>query len=181
MQTAYQKLLTDLGLRLRPGCLQDAEGLHALVTGILESYGLPAGTVKDGDLNDVATWYGSRNGVFEILEDSQGALIGCCGAFARSAVVCELRRLYLAHKLRHRGLGGVFMDRVLEWARSRGFDSMELSTAPVLKAAVSLYQKYGFMRVSETTGESTSPCNLHLRLQLSHTKLDGSRRHYHGV
>ncbi len=102
---AHESLLTDLHLSLRPGRRQDQEALHALIGGILESYGLPTeGIAKDGDLNNVAAWYGSRNGVFGVLEDNSGALLGCYGVFARSTTICELRRLYLASTIRHRGL-----------------------------------------------------------------------------
>ena len=168
MRPAHENLLADLRLTLRPGRRADAAGLHALIGGILQSYGLPADSLaRDDDLDDVAAWYGGRKGVFEVLEDSSGALVGCCGAYARSAAVCELRRLYLAYKVRHRGLGRVLMDRLLDWARQRGFDSMELFTAPVLKDAVRLYEGYGFTRQPRASAEACV-CDLHFSLRLRH-------------
>lgn len=168
LQPAHENLLADLRLTLRSGARTDSEGLRALVGGILQSYGLPANAVEqDHDLDDVASWYAARNGVFEVLEDSAGALVGCCGAYARTQAVCELRRLYLAYRVRHRGLGRVLMDRILEWARDRGFDTMELFTAPVLKEAVRLYERYGFARQLQTTA-SGGACDLHFSLRLRH-------------
>ncbi|MGH8282311.1 MAG: GNAT family N-acetyltransferase [Gammaproteobacteria bacterium] len=168
----HENVLTDLRLSLRPGRRQDGETLHALIGDILESYGLSAECIaNDGDLNDVASWYGSRNGVFKVLEDSRGVLMGCYGVFARSVTICELRRLYLVSTMRHRGLGHVFMEHVLQWARDRGFDSMELFTAPALKQAVALYSRYGFVRVVEMSGENTSTCDLHFRLHLHHGRI----------
>lgn len=167
MQSAHENLLADLRLTLRPGERSDGAGLRALVGGILQSYGLPTDSViSDGDLDDVADWYGRRNGIFEVLEDSSGALVGCCGAYARSAAVCELRRLYLAYKVRHRGLGRVLLDRVLDWARNQGFQTMELFTAPVLKEAVQLYERYGFARQTQQTESGDSACDLHFSLFL---------------
>jgi hypothetical protein len=98
VQPAHENLLADLRLTLRPGQRADASVLQALVGGILQSYGLPADSVvQAGDLEDVAAWYGSRHGIFEVLEDSSGALVGCCGTYRRTPAVCELRRLYLAY------------------------------------------------------------------------------------
>ena len=166
MQSAHENLLADLRLTLRPGNRADAVGLRALVGGILQSYGLPADSVnQDGDLDDVTAWYGSRQGMFEVLEDSSSALVGCCGAYARSTTVCELRRLYLAYKVRHRGLGRVLMERILAWARSHGFETMELFTAPVLKEAVQLYERYGFARQTQQT-DGGGACDLHFSLPL---------------
>ncbi|MGH8377517.1 MAG: GNAT family N-acetyltransferase [Gammaproteobacteria bacterium] len=163
-----------MGLRLRPVCRQDEEEPRALIGRTLESHGLPTTCIaKDGDLNDVAAWYGSRNGVFEVLEDSRGALLGCYGVVARSATICELRRLYLVSTTRHRGLGRLLMNNVLQWARERGFDSMELFTAPALQEAVRLYARYGFVRVVEKTTVSTSICNLHSRPQLRDGNISG--------
>lgn len=170
MQSAHENLLADLRLKLRPGKRADADALRTLVGGILQSYGLPADSVtQDGDLDDVADWYGSRHGVFEVLEDSAGALVGCCGAYVRSQTVCELRRLYLAYRVRHRGLGRVLMDRILDWARTRGFETIELFTAPVLKEAVQLYERYGFARQLQATADGGGACDLHFSLRLRNT------------
>lgn len=165
MQPAHENLLADLRLTLRPGKRQDAEGLRALVGGILQSYGLPDSAARDGDLDDVAAWYGSRHGVFDVLVDSSGALVGCCGACGRSQTVCELRRLYLAYKVRHRGLGRVLLHRVVDWARARGFETMDLFTAPVLKEAVQLYERFGFARQVQAAAGGAA-CDLHFSLQL---------------
>lgn len=165
MQPAHENLLADLRLTLRPGKRQDADSLRTLVGGILQSYGLPDSVAGDGDLDDVAAWYGNRHGVFEVLVDSSGALVGCCGVYGHSQTVCELRRLYLAYKVRHRGLGRVLLHRVVDWARARGFETMELFTAPVLKEAVQLYERFGFARQLHTaTGPAA--CDLHFSLRL---------------
>ncbi|MGH8281402.1 MAG: GNAT family N-acetyltransferase [Gammaproteobacteria bacterium] len=58
------------------------------------------------------------------------------------------------------------MNTVLQWAQERGFDSMELFTAPALQEAVRLYERYGFVRVAGKNAASTNACDLHFRLQL---------------
>lgn len=167
MQPAHENLLADLRLTVRPGKRADAAGLHALVGGILQSYGLPTDSVtQGGDLEDVAAWYGARHGVFEVLEDSAGTLVGCSGVCRRTQTVCELRRLYLAYKVRHRGLGRVLMDRVLDWARAHDFETIELFTAPALKEAVRLYERYGFARQLQATAGGAGACDLHFSLRL---------------
>lgn len=165
MQPAHENLLADLRLTLRPGKRADAGGLRALVVGILQSYGLPDSVARDGDLEDVAAWYGSRHGAFDVLVDGSGVLVGCSGVYGRSQTVCELRRLYLAYKVRHRGLGRMLLHRVVDWARARGFETMELFTAPVLKEAVQLYERFGFARQAQTAAGPVA-CDLHFSLRL---------------
>lgn len=46
------------------------------------------------------------------------------------------------------------MNTVLQWAQERGFDSMELFTAPALQEAVRLYERYGFVRVAGKTRQA---------------------------
>lgn len=167
MASAHENLLAELRLMLRPGIRADADALRSLVGGILQSYGLPAsGAGLDDDLADVTGWYGSRQGMFEVLEDSSGVLVGCIGAYGRSQTRCELRRLYLAYKMRHRGLGRVLLERVLAWARTQGFDTIELFTAPVLKEAVQLYERYGFARQLQAAKGKADACDLHFSLRL---------------
>ncbi|MBU6420680.1 MAG: GNAT family N-acetyltransferase [Gammaproteobacteria bacterium] len=167
MASNHENLLAELRLTLRPGIRADADALRSLVGGILQSYGLPApGAALDDDLADVAGWYGSRQGMFEVLEDSSGVLVGCSGAYGRSQTLCELRRLYLAYKVRHRGLGRVLLERVLAWARTHGFETIELFTAPVLKEAVQLYERYGFARQLQASAGKADACDLHFSLRL---------------
>lgn len=170
MAPTQENLLANLRLTLRPGKRADAEALQTLIGGIRKSYGLPVPARNaDDDLRDVAAWYGSRGGMFDVLEDRSGALVGCCGAYARSRKICVLRRLYMAYKMRHRGLGRVLMEHTLAWAREQGFESVELSIAQVFKEGIRLHEKYGFTRRLAESADGGAACDVRFSLNLKPT------------
>jgi len=58
--------------------------------------------------------------------------------------ICELRKMYLRHEARGRGLGSRLMNFMLQMAHERGYRRMELETADVLTDAIRLYERRGF-------------------------------------
>lgn len=170
MGPTRENLLANLRLTLRPGKRTDADALRKLIGGIRKSYGLPllARSVDD-DLEDVAAWYGSRGGMFDVLEDRSGALVGCCGAYARTPKLCVLRRLYMAYKMRHRGLGRVLMEHALVWARQQGFGAIELSVAQVLKEGIRFHEQFGFKRRLAESADGGAACDVRFSLPLKPT------------
>lgn len=124
----------------------DAQAVRALVFGVLGSYGLspdPAGT--DRDLEDIEAHYQRRGGWFAVLED-QGCMVGSYGLRRIDARECELRKMYLHAAYRGKGLGRLLLQDALHKAVELGFSAVCLETASVLKEAIALYTKHGFVR-----------------------------------
>lgn len=118
--------------------------------GVLREFGLepePGGT--DDDLNDIEANYINRGGVFELLEDSEGSLLGTVGLYPVNGEVVELRKMYFSSDLRGRGIGRETLARMIETADNLGFKLIYLETASVLESAVALYKKFGFRETSE--------------------------------
>ena len=134
----------------RPATNADCEKVKALVFGVLSEYGLesdPNGT--DADLNDIEANYIKAGGLFEILEDAQGNLLGTVGLFPIDAKIVELRKMYFDKSLRGRGFGKKTLERMIERARELKFKRIYLETASVLREAIGLYEKYGFKPTRE--------------------------------
>lgn len=132
----------------------DGPRVRALVFGVLREFGLapdPDGT--DRDLFDLEAHYAGRGGLFELLEDREGNLLGTCGLYPLDAGTIELRKMYFALSLRGRGEGRRTLQRMIDAARARGCRRLYLETASVLARAVALYEKFGF----RPTGEKHSP------------------------
>ena len=130
---------------MRPATNADVENVRNLVFNILREYGLepePGGT--DTDLSDIEANYIKRGGLFEILEDADGNLLGTVGLFPLDTQTVELRKMYFDKDLRGRGFGKKTLERMIEKARELGFKKIYLETASVLREAVGLYEKYGF-------------------------------------
>lgn len=132
-------------LVIRGASNRDAEKIQALVFGILREYGLPPDPeVTDADLHDIEETYLKRGGVFEVIEDQAGRLLGTVGLYPLDDETCELRKMYFAPELRGHGMGLHMLERTVENARKLGFKKMTLETMSVLKQAIKLYTRYGF-------------------------------------
>ncbi len=75
-----------------------------------------------------------------------------------------LAELYIAPEHRGRGLGTAFLDEVIEHARSRGADYLDLNTSEDDLAARHLYEKRGF---DCHEGRGSGPLAVYYELDLS--------------
>ncbi len=136
-----------VALTLRSATNRDRAALQALVFGVLAEYGLksdPVGT--DSDLRDIEHSYLASGGMFAVLTNDAGVVVGSVGLFPLSRSVCELRKMYLVATVRGLGYGRLLLDHALSRARELGFARVVLETASVLREAVALYERYGFRR-----------------------------------
>jgi putative acetyltransferase len=151
--------------RLRPATNADCEQIRSLVFGVLGEYGLkpdPAST--DADIKDIESSYFSRGGTFLVLEAEDGSIVGAYGLYPMEEHTCELRKMYLHKAHRGKGLGKALLDDALARAGQLGFRKMVLETASVLKEAIALYKKYGF--VEYTPDHLASRCDQAYYLEL---------------
>ena len=142
-----QEIIDD-SIKIRSATNADCESIQRLVFGVLAEYVLkndPQGT--DLDIADVESNYLDRGGVFEVLEDGAGKVVGTIGLYPLDAETIELRKMYLAPELRGRGLGRKILSRAIEKAKNLGYLRVYLETAFVLKQAVHLYESFGFSPV----------------------------------
>jgi len=132
-------------IRIRAATNKDTERIKALVFGVLAEYGWkPGQRSTDSDLDDIEGNYLRPGGLFELIEDKEGKLLGTVGLYPLDRDVCELRKMYFIPEIRNKGLGKRILERMIESARRRGFKRIELETASVLEAAAHLYTSYGF-------------------------------------
>jgi len=138
---------SESSLVLRAATNRDGEAIRGLVFDVLAEYGLqPDPGTTDADLVDIEGQYIRRGGLFDVLVDEAGLVVGSVGLFPVNAQECELRKMYLAAGYRGKGLGTRLLDHALERARALGFSRITLETASVLREAVSLYERRGFRR-----------------------------------
>lgn len=132
-------------LNIRAATNLDGERITRLVFATLVEYGLPPDPdFTDADLKDIEANYFKRGGLFEVIEDEAGNLLGTVGLYPLDAETCELRKMYFTGELRGRGMGRRMLERMVESARTLGFKRITLETASVLKRAIYLYTRFGF-------------------------------------
>ncbi|MEM8770735.1 MAG: GNAT family N-acetyltransferase [Pseudomonadota bacterium] len=128
---------------IRNAVATDQDRIRALVFAVLDEYEIePAPKTTDRDLNDIEQFY--KTGMFAVMENGDGDLIGTVGFASLSATVCELRKMYLKPSGRGRGYGAQLLKYAIGKARGMGFERIELSTKRVMEEAIGLYTKYGF-------------------------------------
>ncbi|HEX8368647.1 MAG TPA: GNAT family N-acetyltransferase [Pyrinomonadaceae bacterium] len=155
----------DFEIFIRAAVNKDCAKVQNLVFGILGEYGLTIETGgTDADLADLEANYTNRGGVFEIIEDASGKLLGTIGLYPLDAETIELRKMYFDRRLRGRGVGKKMLERMIETAKARGFKRIYLETASILKEAVGLYEKYGFQPTTE--GIHSARCDAAYFLEL---------------
>ena len=135
---------------IRSASNQDEERITALVSNVLAEFGLQIDLEEtDADLRDIESSYLQAGGVFEVIEDEQGNLLGTVGLYPIDESTCELRKMYFVPKARGLGLGKYILERAIARAGELGFERIVLETASVLKAANHLYVKYGFRPIDK--------------------------------
>jgi len=132
-------------MKLRPATNADASAVRTLIFEVLAEFQLAAEHKGvDADLDDLEANYLSRGGLFDVLEDESGRIIGTVGLYPHGHGVVELRKMYLLPASRGQGLGRRLLEHVLARAKELGFHRMELETNSKLTGAIALYQGYGF-------------------------------------
>jgi putative acetyltransferase len=132
---------------LRPATNADRQAVEDLVFSVLREFGLrhdPGGT--DADLRDIVANY--QGGIFDVLEDPNGAIVGSVGLFRVDGETCELRKMYLRPAVRGSGQGRRLLEHALAEARRLGYRRVTLETASPLTAAIALYRRYDFRPVA---------------------------------
>jgi putative acetyltransferase len=131
--------------KLRAATNADCESVRNLVFTVLGEYGLKSDPGRtDADLGDIERSYIARGGVFYVLEEQDGSIVGSYGLYPTEVGVCELRKMYLRRSHRGKGFGRRLLEDALSHARQLGFRRITLETASVLKEAIGLYECSGF-------------------------------------
>ena len=132
-------------LTIRSANNDDCERVTKLVFDVLAEFGLavePDGI--DADLKDLEANYRQRGGLFEVIEDGNGNLLGSFGLYPINKTICELRKMYFIPSARGLGLGKQVLERAIAKAKELGFKQIVLETSSKLIAANRLYARFGF-------------------------------------
>lgn len=132
-------------MTIRDVATADESAVRAIVAQVLDEYRLRADPpAADADLQDIEASYARRGGVFRVLTDDQGRIVGCGGLYRLGNGAAEIRKMYFLPAARGKGYGRRMLTELLQEARARGYRRVVLETASVLKEAIALYRSAGF-------------------------------------
>ena len=89
--------------------------------------------------------YASPEGALLLARDGD-QFAGCVALRKLEDHVCEMKRLYVRHPFRRRGVGRELAVHVIDAARHLDYRIMRLDTLAWMKPAISLYEQLGFRR-----------------------------------
>lgn len=108
--------------------------------------------------------------IFFVLEG--GEVKGTCAVLRQSARTYELAKMAVAPSAQRRGFGDLLMQAALAFAQEAGAEEMILSSNTKLKAALRLYEKYGFQPVPHPADTRYQRVDIMMRRALTKTRLE---------
>jgi GNAT superfamily N-acetyltransferase len=98
-----------------------------------------AGFVKNFDPHAEGAWIAERN----------SQVVGSVFLVRASAQIAKLRLLYVEPSARGLGIGAHLVNRCIDFARAKGYETLTLWTNDVLVSARRIYQATGFELTKE--------------------------------
>jgi putative acetyltransferase len=153
-------------MTLRTATNADIPAIQEHVGTILGEFDLKLDFNKsDADLLDIEAAYTKNRGVFLLVLDAQGNIIGTVGLYQVTEDEAMLRKMYVSPEARGTGLGRKLLEEVLAFAKEAGYESIVLESMNTMHAAIALYQSAGFV---EQHCPTVSPrCDKVFRLDLN--------------
>lgn len=130
-----------------------------IIKTVLLEYGLPwQPESADLDVIEIEKCYLEKSGEFWVIEQNN-RLVGTAAYYpiSRGNKAVEIRKMYLLPNVRKQGLGQYLLEELEQEIISKGFKDIWIETASILKEAVILYEKNGYLPAS---GVETKRCDL---------------------
>ena len=136
----------------------DNEQLEQVIRACFHEFKIPLeGTAySDKETPNMYESYQNDNDVYYVIE-ADGEILGGGGVKPLKdleADVCEIQKMYFSPKVRGKGYGKLLFNKCMEAAKDLGYKKCYLESAPQLKAAVHIYESYGFKHLKGALGNT---------------------------
>ncbi|AJR04566.1 GNAT family N-acetyltransferase [Siansivirga zeaxanthinifaciens] len=135
---------------------EDNAPLEQVIRGCFHEFKIPLeGTAyTDPETASMFEAYQQSNEVYYVVE-LNGEVLGGAGIKPLpnfESTICELQKMYFSPKLRGKGLGQKLFEKCLKAAKDLGYKQCYIESASQLKAAIHIYEQFGFKHLTEAVG-----------------------------
>ncbi len=137
---------------------QDNEQLEQVIRVCFHEFEIPLeGTAySDAETPRMFESYQNDNDIYFVI-DFNGEVLGGGGIKPLKDFendICEIQKMYFSPKVRGMGYGRALFEKCLEKAKELGYKKCYLESASQLKAAIHIYESYGFKHLGGALGST---------------------------
>lgn len=140
-----KNIICALGITTFYEAYFEQDDSHDLANYVLESFGSARMKSELNDANStffIAELNGKAVGYAKLRENS---MVDCL----KNANAVELQRIYLLERAKRKRAGAALLNRCLEAARVKGYETLWLGVWELNSAALAFYEKAGFVKAGE--------------------------------
>lgn len=100
--------------------------------------------------------YQNNNDVYFVIE-AHGVVLGGGGVKPLKDFednICEIQKMYFSPQVRGKGIGKKLFEKCMQAAKKMTYKRCYLESAPQLKAAIHIYESYGFKHLDSALGNT---------------------------
>lgn len=136
----------------------DNPTMETIIKACFPEFGIPlTGTAySDLETSQMFESYQNKNEVYFVL-DCDGEVLGGAGIKHLKDFdtdICELQKMYFSPKIRGKGFGKLLFKKCLKIAKDLGYKQCYIETEPYLKAAIHIYESFGFKYLDRPLGNT---------------------------
>ena len=137
---------------------QDNAQLEQVIRACFHEFKIPLeGTAySDAETPRMFESYQNVNDIYYVI-DANGEILGGGGVKPLKDFeneVCEIQKMYFSPKVRGKGYGRALFEKCMQTAKSLGYKKCYLESASQLKAAIHIYESYGFKHIEGALGNT---------------------------
>jgi len=142
-------------LKIRKIEPRDNESLARIIRKVLSTFGAVGEgyAYADWSTDHMYEAYSETGRMYWVV-DENGVVKGG-GGFAELAGekdICEIQKMYFLPEIRGNGMGKRILEMALSEASNQGYRKAYLETLPNMDSAKALYEKFGFLYLTERQG-----------------------------
>ncbi|MDG1729072.1 MAG: GNAT family N-acetyltransferase [Algibacter sp.] len=137
---------------------QDNVQLEQVIRACFYEFKIPLeGTAySDSETPKMYESYQNTNDIYYVI-DLNGEILGGGGVKPLTDFeneICEIQKMYFSPKVRGKGYGKALFEKCIQTAQKLGYKQCYVESAPQLKAAIHIYESYGFKHLKGALGNT---------------------------